>query len=254
MKNALRFLATMTIAVASAHAQTTGTVTITGYAVSDHSIKGNIAQQLNTNVVAPIRSALKQNPDGQLVIRIIGNADVSGKHNDDLGLTRATEVQGFLQGELPEATFGPYSQGSELDSRTVVVSWKIIPVAALSQKETQDSVLLHHIMFRTIALAVAAVIALLVIVKRGRKPQPPRQAAPRIVEAERDGKIICVPITNKSSLFITPLPAPNDVRDNFQDAKKAAKNGIKNKTHGVSDSQLQELIEQGKIWIKGEAA
>jgi len=250
VKSALRLLAATLIAfAASAQAQTTYTVTLTGYAAKDYSIGPAMSRKLIAQVVDPVQSALKSSSEDKVSIAIAGYADHTGTsgENSYYGDERAAAVRQFLVTELPsKVTLGNYPVGDkdkDVNERAVVITVTITSVTALPAPKNEP-------ISRTVAvvmMGIGALMALTVTFLSFRK----RKNIVKVVEVERGREIICIPIEREGpTRFVLPFEAPNDVRNNLQDATKAAKNGIKDPKHGASDAKLQELIQKKKVWVK----
>lgn len=250
MKNALRLLAVTLIALAaSAQTQTTYTVTLTGYQTKDYSIGPAMSQKLITQVVDPVQSALKSSPEDKVSIAIAGYADHTGTsgENSYYGDERAAAVRQFLVPRLPsKVTLGNYPVGDKdqnLNERAVVITVTITPGVALPTPKNEP-------VSWTVVIVIAGISALMTLTITFLSFRK-RKNIVKVVEVERNREIICVPIEKQSpTRFVLPFEAPNDVRDNLQDATRAAKNGIKDPKHGASDAKLQELVQKKKVWVK----
>lgn len=258
-----------------AQAQETFTVKVAGYEPKGFEISPAMAQQLTTQVVARVQSALKKSPRSEVTVSIAGYADKTGTRaeNATWGEKRATSIYEFLVTRLPRnVTFGSYPVGSasSLDERAVILTVSIAPAtpAPVPVPPSQRS---HPLVVGAVGFLILTAVFFafkLHSAKHPRSVSVPSAAMPitpenwleeetkeevvKVVEVERDGKTICVPIKKHGGLFLIPFPHPNDVRDNLQDAKKAAKNGIKDPKRRVSDIELQALIAGKAVWRKGE--
>jgi hypothetical protein len=256
------FLLTTAIMTATCvHAQETFTVKITGYSAKDFSISPAMSQQLTMQVVTRIQSALHRSPGSEVSISIAGYADKSGTVDGNAywGEQRAEGIYQFLVTRTPKGTtFGPYSVGStDLDERATIVAVTISPAVIPVPPKRFEKIP------ELVAICILMILTVMLLRNKKRSPErQPMQLVPqrtesevaKIVKAKRDGRIICAPLQRVENGFLTPFPSPNDFRDNITDATKAAKNGIKDPKHRVSDAELEELIASKKIWIEGVAA
>jgi hypothetical protein len=280
MKYAIRFFASfllvaMFVTTTCIQAQETFTVKITGYSAKGYSISPAMAQQLTTQVVAPIQSALKRSPGSEISVSIAGYADKSGTAdgNDNWGDRRAQEIYNFLVTRIPRnATFGPYSVGSTgLDERTVIVTVTIIPAtSAPPQKKNNRGMIVFVVLF-----GIAIVIIIIAVVARPKATQPMQDAPPpqvvetipvaakpvtrEMVRAEFDGKLCDVPIELKDGMWHTPFPTQADAtkivfRKDRRDAVKAVKACMSNPFYIPT---IEQLIANGTIKVvqaQGEAS
>lgn len=278
MKYAIRFFASfllvaMFVTTTCIQAQQTFTVKITGYSAKGYSISPTMSQQLITQVVTPIQSALKRSPGSEISISIAGYADKSGTTdgNDNWGANRAQGIYNFLVTRVPkEATFGSYSVGSTgLDERAAIVTVTITPTAPTppQKKSILEMIALVAVIGITIVIIIAVVARLKTTQPTQFVPPPqlvevipaaPKPATSEIVSVEKDGNIYDVPIELKDGMWHTPFPTQADAtkivfRKDRRDVVKAVKACMANPFYTPT---IKQLIANGTIKVvrQGESS
>jgi hypothetical protein len=280
MKYAIRFFASfllvaMFVTTTCIQAQETFTVKITGYSAKGYSISPAMAQQLTTQVVAPIQSALKRSPGSEISVSIAGYADKSGTAdgNDNWGADRAQGIYNFLVTRVPkEATFGPYSVGSTgLDERAAIITVTITRATPVVPQKKSNSGMIELV--TVIGIVIVIIIA---IVGWQRASQPVQLAPPpqvvevipvvakpttsEIVSVEKDDNIYDIPIELdiKDGMWHTPFPTQADptkvvFRKDRRDAVKAIKACMANPFYAPT---IKQLIANGTIKVvqQGESS
>lgn len=275
MKYAFRFFPSFLLVVMLAtttcvQAQETITVKITGYSAKGYSISPAMSQQLITQVVTPIQSALKRSPGSEISISIAGYADKSGTAdgNDNWGADRAQGIYNFLVTRVPkETTFGPYSVGSTgLDERAVIITVTITPTAPTPASTPKKSDMGTIMVIGIFAIIIIGSIGIF-LSTRPKATQPVQFVPPphvveiipaavkpttkEMVRAEFDGKLCDVPIELKDGTWHTPFPTQADAtkivfRKNRRDAVKAIKACMANPFYAP---MIKQLIANGTIKV-----
>ncbi len=274
MKYTFRFFA---LAVLAAVALTSRAqeVKITGYQPGYYVVTSDMEHQLNANVIKPINSAIAHAGSGDLQIFVKGYADKtgSGKENQGIALTRAEQVKEFLLEQFPKATITNRTKGDDANVRMVMISWKITPVAPVSQQKKSDSGMI--VLVAIIGIVIFIIIAFAARPKTAQLVQlvpPPPQvmevipvaAKPtmkEIVHVKKDGNIYDVPIELKDGMWHTPFPSvryPTKVefRKDPRDAVKIIKSYMADK-NGYHATTIKQLIANGTIKVvqaQGEAS
>lgn len=272
MKYAIRFFA---LAVLAAVALTSRAqeVKITGYQPGEFAVKNGIEQQLNTNVVKPIGSAMARAIGGDLRIFVTGHADKtgSGAENDRIALARAEQVKEFLSEQFPKATITNLTKGDEANARMVTISWKITTAAPTPTPQQKKSILGMIALVAVIGITIVIIIA---VVARPKATQPTQFVPPppvvevipmatkpetsETVSVEKDGNIYDIPIKFKDGMWHTPFPTQADAtkivfRKDRRDVVKAVKACMANPFYTPT---IKQLIANGTIKVvrQGEAS
>ena len=274
MKYAIRFFASfllvaMFVTTTCIQAPETFTVKITGYSAKGYSISPAMAQQLTTQVVAPIQSALKRSPGSEISVSIAGYADKSGTAdgNDNWGADRAQGIYNFLVTRVPkEATFGPYSVGSTgLDERAAIITVTITRATPVVPQKKSNSGMIVLVAI----IGIAIVVIIIAVAARPKTTQPVQLAPPpqaveaipvaakpetrEIVSVEKDGNVYDIPIKLdiKDGMWHTPFPTQADptkvvFRKDRRDAVKAIKACMANPFYAPT---IEQLIANGTIKV-----
>jgi hypothetical protein len=251
-------------------AETEHEIKVTGYAIGEFAVKGNVERQLER--VSALISSLRP-PGSQIEFSIIGCADQAGTsaRNDQLGRSRAEEVKAFLSVKFPDARTVAMTKGDEMDARAVVVKWKFVSAhASPAQSTPKTSTWLWQAVLSggSVMLLIVVVVGFVLVVFFGSKkkasretaevPEPPTIPAlavaetseMRLVQVEINGERYSVPVVRKDGVWHTPFQTQIDptkaiFRKEFRDAANAVKSCVKNQPYYAS--VIEKLIAEGTI-------
>lgn len=263
MKYAFRFFALAVLAAVALTARAQEAVTITGYQPGEFAVKNGIEQQLNTNVVKRIGSAMARATSEDLRIFVTGHADKtgSGAENDRIALARAEQVKEFLSEQFPKATITDLTKGDEANARMVMISWKITAAQPASPQKKSNL----GMIIMLVAITGIVIVIIIALIARPKATQPMQSVPPpqaveaipaaakpatsEIVSVEKDGNIYDVPIKLKNGMWHTPFPTQTDAtkivfRKDRRDAVKAVKACMSNPFYKIT---IKQLIANGTI-------
>lgn len=269
-------LGTISSAVSISFAAENHHATIMGYQARGFAVKGEIAQQVERQVIAPLRLELTKVSGTEIHITVTGFADKTGDgaQNDQWAKRRAEEVAGILSDKFPGANITSLSRGDELDVRMVTVSWKRVPLPKTSriwQLRPEDLV---------IPVLVTAFLITFLYSRRSRQPRrhepeqvpiqavetkepaafPPPIPTPKIHEKWFEVKtggvtrfvLVTQQDTEKGMMFVTPFlsqqePRKPVMREDRHGVKNALNTCMKNPFYMA---EIEECIAAGTIKIK----
>jgi hypothetical protein len=243
-------------------------VKITGYQPGEFAVKNGIEQQLNTNVVKRIGSAMTRATSEDLRIFVTGHADKtgSGAENDRIALARAEQVKEFLSEQFPKATITNLTKGDEANARMVTISWKITAAQpAPQQKKSNSGMIVLVAAMIGIAIVIIIFIAVIIAAARPKVTQPvqlaplaieqaPATSKPEVIEIEQNDRTLRVRIDPEGDGFVTPFTINGKpiFRQKLSDAIASVKGCVADKQNPTEAQkefkrQLTELIANGKI-------
>ncbi len=277
MKKSLMVLFVAVALSAAAIAQTKmGTATLQGYAVGEFKVNADIERQITAKVVKPIEAALAGIPPGKVSIIVYGYADRNSGTvgtNDEKGQQRAEAVARNLAIQFPNANIISTTRGDMIDSRMVIVEWKIAPTVIAPAQPTSAPMSLGQ----RLTIVIVAVIALIALIiarsaKAQRVDRPQPVAIPQAVSAPagpepkwvffKSGVYDCEAlITPKDDVWLSPFTingkpifSPTE-RGIIKSLKGCMVQKQKNDTgdeHFVFEGQPEQLAAEGKFKFSRE--
>lgn len=271
MKKSLMVLFLAVALGAAAIAQTTtGTATLQGYVVGEYKVNADVEQQITAKVVKPIEAATSAFPNRKVSIFVYGYADKSSGTvgtNDHEGDQRAGAVAKDLKIQFPNANIISTTRGNMIDSRMVIVEWKIAPevIAPAATPSAPPPTPL----WQRLTMVIVAVIALIALIiahsakaQRDDRPQlveiPQAESTPAAPEQKwtpfKSGGHNCEAlITREGDGWLSPFTI-NGKRI-FSPTERGIIKSLKGcMVQKMFEGQPEQLAAAGKFRIKGEVS
>jgi hypothetical protein len=274
MRRVLFLLAAIFVFVSTVLAEETKIeIRITGYKTGEFAVKGEIAKQLERDVINPLRKRLsKEKVD--LEIAVIGCADKTGisAENDRLGKSRADEIKLVLSGEFPDARIIAITKGDELDSKMVKIRLRIKPFIPVSKNtplnpglDFDKYFLWGGLSFIMLVLSVLLFFWLCLYFKRsGQTNKISEEISKPIVfkeitqwvEVPNGAKVYLVPVTKKANgTWYSPIPNSGHTnqflfKDKKTDLGNILRSCMKETRISFYEPIFEELVQKGIIKIK----